>query len=62
VCTHEQAAGLLLECWAEPPESCIEASWDFDAEGEKQMSSDGDDDGEWELVEDYEARYGYGAS
>jgi hypothetical protein len=89
VCTREQAAGLLLECWAELPESCIQVGWDLDAEGDNQTSSDGDDDGEWELtmegytddreetsdddegepdsddfevIEDYQARYGYGVS
>jgi hypothetical protein len=50
VCTREHAAGLLLECWAELQESCIQAGWDLDAEGENQMPSNGDDDGEWELT------------
>jgi hypothetical protein len=37
-CTRAEAAELLLECWDELSEACIQSGWDLDEEKEEDLS------------------------
>jgi hypothetical protein len=51
-CTRELAAGLLLQCWDELPQSCVLSGWDLEAATDDSISSSSDEDREWELTLD----------
>jgi hypothetical protein len=47
-CTRAQAAELLLECWDELPEACIQSGWDLDEE-KAADASEKEEDPEWDI-------------